>query len=285
MNIKRNLFFKIVPTVSGAKDFLIFQHLKIKPSTFWYCSIWVTLSSFSSLNSTFFLIILTFERFYSIIQPHKAALFNAVGRAKIIISTIVTVSAIFNIPHLFATSEAVGQCAQIGKAIQYIYGQVYSWLNSLLPFFLPFVLLLLMNTVIIYTSTARSQFSQGQGQFEGQAESSKTKNTEKQITVTLLLVTFSFPILMMPSCAILIYVMVYDFAQSPEAFAGYYLFGNIAGQAYFTNSGINFFLYVISGRKFRTDLVKLFLCFKTKHKFQTPSVELNTANTEITNVT
>ena len=228
---------------------------------------------------------MTFERFYSIIRPHKSALFNTVKRAKIVISAIVVFSAVFNIPHLFATSEAVGQCAPIGKAIQYIHGQIYSWLNSLLPFFLPFVLLLFMNTVIIYTLTMRSQFSQSQGQFEGQVETSKMKNTEKQITVTLLFVTFSFLVLMMPSCAILIYVMVYDYTQSPQTFAGYCLFGNIAGQAYFTNSGINFFLYVISGRKFRTDLIKLLLCFKRKQKHNTLSLDLNTVNTDTTNIT
>ena len=139
----------------------------MRPSTFWYCSIWVLLSSFSSLSSTFFLIILTFECFYSIIQPHKAALFNTVNRAKIMILSIVTFSIIFNIPHLFATSEAVGQCAPIGKAIQYIYGQIYSWLTSLLNFFLPFVLLLFMNSVIIYTLAVRSHFLPTQGQFEG----------------------------------------------------------------------------------------------------------------------
>ena len=243
------------------------------------------LSPFSNMCSTFFILSMTFERFYSIIRPHKAALFNTVKRAKIVILAIVVFSAIFNIPHLFATSEAVGQCAPIGKAIQYIYGQIYSWLNSLLPFFLPFVLLLFMNTVIIYTLTVRSHFSQSQGQFEGQVETSKIKNTEKQITMTLLLVTFSFLVLMMPSCVFLIYVMVSDFTQSPQAFAGYYLFGNIAGQAYFTNSGINFFLYVISGRKFRTDLIKLLLCFKRKQKHNTLSLDLNTVNTDTTNIT
>ena len=123
-----------------------------------------------------------------------------------------------------------------------------------------------------------SQLSQSQGQFEGQVEGNKIKHTDKQITVTLLLVTFTFLVLMMPACLILIYVTVFDFTQSPQAFAGYYLFGNIAGQAYFTNWGINFFLYVISGRKFRTDLLKLCLCRKIKQRLKSPSPEENTVS-------
>ena len=42
-------------------------------------------------------------------------------------------------------------------------------------------------------------------------------------------------------------------------FAGYFLFYNIAHKMQFTNHGINFFLYVISGKKFGTDLRHLFV--------------------------
>ena len=228
---------------------------------------------------------MTFERFYSIIKPHKAVLFNTVKRAKATIVIVVIVSVFFNIPHLFTTSETLGECTPIRKGIDHIYGQIYSWLTSLLNFFLPFVLLLVMNIVIILTLRTRSELSQSQGQFEGQVEGNKIKHADKQITVTLLHVTFTFLVLKMPACLILIYVIVFDFTQSPQAFAGYYLFGNIAGQAYFTNSGINFFLYVISGRKFRTDLPKLCLCQKIKQRIKSSSSVENNVSSDITNIT
>ena len=75
---------------------------------------------------------------------------------------------------------------------------------------------------------------------------------------------------MMPYGSILIYVLIHDFSKSVKSFAGYYLFAAIANRAYFTNSGINFFLYVISGKKFRTDLAILFKC-KRKTLISTPS--------------
>ena len=52
--------------------------------------------------------------------------------------------------------------------------------------------------------------------------------------------------------------MFIDFTVSPKVFAAYHLFSNIAQKLHFTNHGINFFFYVISGQKFRTDLAKLF---------------------------
>ena len=84
------------------------------------------------------------------------------------------------------------------------------------------------------------------------------KNIEKQIFKTLLLLTFSFLILNAPGYAFIFYAMFFDYTVSPGAYAEYYLMTNIARYANFTNYGINIFLYVISGNKFRSDLVKLF---------------------------
>ena len=86
---------------SGCKEFLLDQHLSTLPSTFWHCSIWVAISSFSNLCSTLFLLSMTFERFYSIIQPHKAVLLNTVKRAKI---TILSTGAVMLTSSIFVTS-------------------------------------------------------------------------------------------------------------------------------------------------------------------------------------
>ena len=52
---------------------------------------------------------------------------------------------------------------------------------------------------------------------------------------------------------------------------------------FYTNNGINFFLYIMSGQKFRTDLELLL----TRKGYKTPpdSVELNTITSSITSKT
>ena len=52
--------------------------------------------------------------------------------------------------------------------------------------------------------------------------------------------------------------------SSPRGFATFYLAYQIGEKSNYTNNAINFFLYVISGQKFRIDLAKLFLCNKDK---------------------
>ena len=147
------------------------------------------------------------------------------------------------------------------------YSQFYYWLSFVLQFVFPFVSLLSMNSVIIHTLRNRngpkresniSTTSQNGGQGQSEGQTSKIKNSEKQVFAILLLVTFGFLILTTPAYLFFIFNMFIDFTVSPKVFAAYHLFSNIAQKLHFTNHGINFFFYVISGQKFRTDLVKLF---------------------------
>ena len=214
------------------------------------------------MSSTWLILAMTFERFYSIIRPHKAASFNTIRKAKITIVCIFVILTIFNIPHSFLSDVDGLRCVPWGKATHPI-GKFHFYFEMIIAFILPFILLLLMNCVIINTLRNRSNIrteSQGQGQIEGQAN--KAKSAENQITVTLLVVTFSFLLLTTPFYINFIYLTSFGMGSTPRGFAIFYLVYHIGEKSYYTNYAINFFLYVISGQKFRTDLVKLFPCCK-----------------------
>ena len=49
-------------------------------------------------------------------------------------------------------------------------------------------------------------------------------------------------------------------------YAGFHLFYHVGEKTFYSNNGINFFLYVISGQKFRSDLIKIFTCCKNEEK-------------------
>ena len=79
-----------------------------------------------------------------------------------------------------------------------------------------------------------------------------------QIYIILLLVTFAFLVLMTPGYVLFVYVMLVDYRRTPQSFSGYIFIHSFSQKTFYTNYGINFFLYVISGKKFRSDLVWLF---------------------------
>ena len=102
--------------------------------------------------------------------------------------------------------------------------------------------------------------SQGQGQSEDQ--NIKAKHPEKQIITMLLLITFVFLALNIPTRSLVFYLNFYS-ANTPYYYAGLHLFYQIGEKSFYTNHGINFFLYVMSGQKLRRDLKDVFVSKKS----------------------
>ena len=255
--------------ILGFITYLSMEHdVRMPPDGSTYCKILNTTFFTATMCSTLLILNMTFDRFYSIIRPHKAASFNTVKRARLTIICVILFGLIYNIPHAFFTANNGEQCVPFGKAMAFGYGQFYYWLSFVLNFAFPFISLLIMNVFII--QTIRNRFSipnvveEGQGQSQG--KSSRSKSTTTQIYIILLLVTFSFLVLTTPGYVILLYIMRVDYDKSPKTFAEFYFLDNIGQKTYYTNCGINFFLYVLSGKKFRTDLMNLFHCNKDARK-------------------
>ena len=85
------------------------------------------------------------------------------------------------------------------------------------------------------------------------------KSAQNQLTTMLLLVTTLFLILLLPTYIRFIYAAFW-ISDTPSKYATSLAFIEISYKLYVTNSGINFFLYCISGRKFRNDLKEIVCC-------------------------
>ena len=231
------------------------------PNQHWHCSLVITIVLMAIMCSTLFILSMTFERFFSIIRPHKAASFNTVKRAKITIVCIFIFSVSYNLPHLFISANNGRTCISYAIVSEVFVGQIYYWSSLTISFVLPFVTLLTMNSVIIHTLRQRSKLNLSR--LEEQGQSSKAKNSDRQIFIMLLLVTFGFLIFTTPVYVMTFYINFYT-GTTPSFYAGFHLFYHVGEKTLYTNHGINFFLYVTSGQKFRTDLKKLF-CKKHKN--------------------
>ena len=237
------------------------------PSQYFYCTRSLAILHMSGLCSTLFILSMTFERFYSIIRPHKSASFNTVKRARTTIVCIVIFSILINVPHLYITENKGKSCVPFGRSMQTLQGQIYYWFSVVLNFVAPLIFLLSMNSVIIHTLRKRVMtmvMRSGGNKRQGQNKDNctKLKSSENQMYVLLLLVSFAFFIFTIPPYSLLLYINSVDYRKSPALLAGFYLFHSISQKATYTNYGINFYLYIISGHKFRTDVLNLFKCKK-----------------------
>lgn len=195
---------------------------------------------------------MTFDRFYGIIRPHKSSSFNTVHRAKKTFAFIIVFGIVFNLPHIFFSTNMGYDCVPYGTNIEIILGEIYYWLSFVVNFSFPFVALLIMNSFIIHT--VRNRFTTT----SINANESRVKTSDKQIFMILLLVTFSFLVLTTPSYMLFLFNMIVDFNKSTEYKAGFSLFYTVSQKTWFTNNAINFFLYILSGTKFRNDFLHLF---------------------------
>ena len=137
-----------------------------------------------------------------------------------------------------------------------------------------------MNSVIIHTLRKRSNLHLSESSGQGQTESQniKSKNPEKQIFITVLLITFVFLILNTPALAVVIYLTFYT-GNTAYYHAGLHLFFQVSDKTYVTNHGINVFLYVISGQKFRRDLRNLFNSKRTNNNNTNNNILESTSRT------
>ena len=249
-------FFFVFFVLLGFSRYLNMAHgINFPPNQFWYCTLAITINWMAQMCSTLFILNMTFDRCCSILRPHKAASFNTVKRAKIAILCCIVFSILYNSPHLFISSDQGGQCVPYGNAMKLVIGKFYYWLSYGVNFGFPFILLLIMNSFIIHTLRKRSTLNLNQGQSEGQRE---VKKSDSQIYVTLLLITFGYLIFITPAYMMFLYTHLVDYEKSAYRFAGFHLFFSVVQKALYTNYAINFFFYVLSGSKFRIDLLRLF---------------------------
>ena len=241
-----------------------FHGIHLPPSQLWYCWIQMFNLHVSTFCSNYLLITMMFERCYSIIRLHKASSFNTVKKARVTIACIFVGFTSYAVPILFIGGSHGNFSVSNPFASKTIMGKLYYQLTDITIFFVPFFSLLIMNSVIIHTLWRRSKQdilqSTGQGQIEGQVL--KSKQSEKQIITMLLLITFVFLTLGVPTRARLLYLNL-SRGNAPYYYAGLHLFYQVGEITYLANHGINFFLYVISGQKFRKDLKELFLSKKS----------------------
>ena len=223
----------------------------------WYpieCKIAVFVALYGLQNCTYLIVAMTMDKYIAIKWPHRAATYSTPRRAERIVVGLYMLVCIYNIPHCFLSSVIGGQCFNFG--IRNVFSRVYSWFSFVVNAIVPFTILIHMNYVIVKTVRNSHKMFGTNGLV---TKHSAVKSVENQLTVMMLLVTTLFLILLCPTYIRYIYLLFAE-TDTPLKYANSMLFYQITAKFYDTNSGINFFLYCISGQKFRNDLKEILCC-------------------------
>ena len=244
----------------------------------WECKISAYFAGFLLQFTTYLVIAMTLDKYIAIKWPHKAATYSSPGRAKMTIVVILTFVALYNLPHSFVITVIKGNC--YSYSVKSILTKVYSWFTFVLNGVFPFTVLIHMNYVIVKTvKKSRNMFTRNVGTVAVDRRQKTMKSAENQLTTMLLLVTALFLVLLLPTYIRFILSSFFS-SDTPSKFATSILIAETSYKLYVTNSGINFFLYCVSGKKFRNDLKDIVCCIRrTNSSFKESSADRSTAMT------
>ena len=143
---------------------------------------------------------------------------------------------------------------------------MFSWFSLCINSVLPFTILLVINCIIITELKRHSNLMANQSDSKGgQGVRNETSKRNKQVTVMLLFVTFVMLALSIPLYCRYVTFKIIDPMTSPRIYALFSLAYHVTNKLSWTNSSINFYIYCLSGSKFRNDALSI-IGFGREHK-------------------
>ena len=234
-------------------------------------SITFTCKTYSILNTSvqyiaiYLIIVFTVFRVVAVIWPHKANVYCTKKRAYI--SIVVTMCGCFairldaiNRVILFTTfgNNTETDCGFVGKRSTF-YDIYFTWINLFVRALIPFFIIILCNTVIIYRIVKLRAARQNVLTASGTVAS----NESHSMTATLICISLLFLLTQTPFIVTTFIEKRMDYeTYSYEYIEGLYVVETVFRLLQFVNNVANFFCYCISGRKFRRELISVILCQK-----------------------
>lgn len=216
------------------------------------------------IYSNIILMAWTLERFIAVMFPLKLSVWCSIRNTKITIGTLFVVCALLSIPFLTDSLVMVFwnriEHVYICELNEFLY-TVYIHIESVYYIYIPFLVIGGCNVAILYRlitmTKARLAMASNQDTID------KKSKESRRMTILLLSVSITFFILHVPYIyAVVIGYMYPDFSEllagDPHHFAKVLFSSSLSyALAEFQNC-TNFFLYCLSGSKFRTKLIQTF---------------------------
>ena len=233
----------------------------------------------AAFSGTMIILALLVERVIVVTCPLKAAVLLSPRRAMMVISIIIIFTFAYNIPLIFSATmmNHFGlQCISVpGSGYA---SAIYHVSKIVLSGVVPFVAILTMNITILCAvksskkqqkrmsaqrqqSPVRTVTSSSGGSVRGSIKKADAvSKMDRQLTIMTVVLTIAFLCLTMPKYAHQLAWMNIDWQSSTQMVILFGWSGTISQELYILNSVVNFFLYVMTGSKFRQDLRTMFQC-------------------------
>lgn len=220
----------------------------------------------SGVLSAWLLVAMSVQRTASIVWPHRMVVLFTQRKSLHLLLGIVGFVLILHSHLLYGTelksvSDNSSICTTISDEYYKFITITWSWVDLIIFSLLPFMLLSISNSVLIWTLKTSVR------ELKTTADLSRNISTREKktssITITLLFLSLSFCLLSLPYCIYMLFTGLTDYRE--KRLTDYYyrsvldLVLTLVSFMWFFNSAISFYLYCLTGTKFRTEFLRI-LC-------------------------
>lgn len=214
------------------------------------------------------LVVMTLQRAASILWPLQIGVYCTRKFAQAVMVALFTFFILLNSHLLFGhtlqnktgngTSETF--LSYISEEYEEFFTTVYGWIDMIFCSILPFSLLLIANSVLIRKVSSSLRQTQ-QKLTAGNCSQLQTRQKKSSsITVTLIAVSITFIFLTLPLSLYMTYMKLFSQGASSDSSiaAANELTLAVTYFFYLCNKSVNFYIYCLTGKKYRTEFAKLF---------------------------
>ena len=238
----------------------------------WSCKTIIMLGYTATDYSVWLLIAVTVERYIATVHVLRASTMCTTSRARKVIVAILFILIAIN-SHFFWTADIKKRYSTLdpmcGAAEGYddLVTNIWPWIDAIIYSFLPFLIIMTLNGLIInrvkVAKRGREGLSEsashtGKGLISRPCRPAHHEGSAR-ITFMLLIISFTFLLTTLPVNITMIVQAIMGSTKDPVTLAKYNLAQTVTRLLMFTNHSINFFLYLMTGQKFRQQLSML-LC-------------------------
>ena len=240
-------------------------HFNIATLSHVSCKLVMFLSYVSGVLSAWTLVAMTAQRAVCVLWPHRANVLCTVGKSKVIVISMSLFMAGIHAHLLYGFRVNSKPDPLCGLSSEYIsfFNSVWAWVDLCIFSVLPWLCLAISNSLLVWklkVSVREAEVSLGSGQADRITDRKKKATS---ITVTLVAVSVTFLLCTFPMSFTQVLIFIAWLNESLKSIfksRGFFYTQHISRQFWYLNSCVNFYVYCLTGSKFRREAKQIFSC-------------------------